>query len=85
MVWREKGREGRWEMFKPSLTRLGWEPRDSDGICGREGGRERKEGGRGRREGGRGRREGERGRREGESGRREGGRGRKGEGGREGG
>ena len=28
------------EMFKPSLTRLGWEPRDSDGMeGGREGGK----------------------------------------------
>ena len=28
------------EMFKPSLTRLGWEPRDSDGMEGeREGGK----------------------------------------------
>ena len=61
-----RGELGGREMFKPSLTRLGWEPRDSDGICGREGGRERKEGGRGRREGGRGRREG---RREGGAGR----------------
>ena len=50
MVWREEGREGRWEMFKPSLTRLGWEPRDSDGVWerGREGREGRREGGAGR-------------------------------------